>query len=167
MPVLVAGPDTDAVRALIDTSLTVDDLPDATILSDIFAGRADDRVSMWVARLGANIPDADPKLHRAAVVLTAALIARQVPHLLSERLPDYQYQRQAAGAGQSNADLADDLAGEAMRLVIDAANNIPYPQPSTFGVATGRRGWSGPTGSSTGAPVPFAYLWGQFGGSWW
>lgn len=167
MPQLAAGPDTDGVRALIDVSLTADDLPDTTILSDIFAGRADDRISLWVARLGANIADDDPKLHRAAVVLTAALLARQVPFLLSERLPDYQYQRQAAQAGQSHADMANDLAGEAMRLVIDAVNNIAYPQPVTFAVAAGRRGWSGPTGVATGGPVPTAYLWGQFGGSWW
>lgn len=166
MPVLTAGADTDAVRSLIDTSLTPDDLPDATILSDVFAGRASDRITDWVGRLGVQVPDNDPKLHRADIILTAAYLVRQVPFMLSERLPDYQYQRQA-GPPSSRQDQANDLAGEAMRMVVDAAGGtIPFPQASTFGTAAGRRGWADQSGRTSISMIPVEMLWQTFGTGW-
>jgi hypothetical protein len=155
-PTLYAPADTDAVRALISTNLSSADLTDATILSDMFGVRACDMVASWVASLGADVPLDDIKLHRAAVMLTAAFLVRQVPILLSEKLPDYSYQAQASKSDP--AQIAMDLAESAMSLVMDASGVDNYPQPPTFGVASGRRGWL--VGARYGTGVyPLQYPW--------
>jgi hypothetical protein len=144
--------DAKEVRAAIGTQVTPADVTDDLVMLDVYAGVATDRVLEWRDSLAPTLPDADPRLRRAAIYLTAALIAPTVPHLLSERTPDYQFQQQALP--DPTARVAQ-LEQEAFNAVMRAAGpGVVVPSLTVFDSADGYRGWIRPGSVITETDVP-------------
>lgn len=145
MPLLLDLADAASVRAAIGASVSASDISDETVMLDIYAGVASDRILEWRDALTTSIlvPDDDPRLRRAATFLTASLIAGSggIQHLLSERTPDYQYTAQAIPAAMLTAK-QDTLYAEAYTAVARAAGASADAAPSAgiFDTAPGGRG---------------------------
>lgn len=156
MTLLLDISDAAEVRAAIGTQVTAADVADTTVMLDVYAGVASDRIREWRDALNTSVADDDPLLRRAAIYLTAALIAPTVPHLLSERTPDYQFQQQALPDPTARI---DQLQTEAYNAVMRAAGPGAVVRPFTqFDTLQGGRGWlgSGAVITETDAPgVPF------------
>jgi len=135
---IVQPTDYGAVRAALDTSLDQAALPDATIGLPIFLDAADLEIKrrdpQWASRSG----DAATHLKNAAISMTAALLAPAVPAVASERLGDYQYQRQAVDWTARAAELRQ-LAEQELNAYLETSTTTP-DRPTMFAVASGTRG---------------------------
>jgi hypothetical protein len=154
VPLLLDISDAPEVRAAIGTQVTTADVADSTVMLDVYAGVASDRVLELRDALNAAVPNDHPLLRRATVYLTAALIAPTVPHVLSERTPDYQFQQQALPDPTARI---DQLQTEAYNAVLLAAGVDASVRSFTpFDTAQGGRGWLGRVVTETNVPgVPF------------
>jgi hypothetical protein len=131
--------DAAEVRGAIGVQVTSADVPDELVMLDVYVGVASDRVLEWRDSIDTSIADDNPYLRRAAIYLTAALIAPTVPHLLNERTPDYQVQQQALPDPTARVDW---LQAEAFNAVTKAAGPDAVVRSFTeFDVAHGTRGW--------------------------
>jgi hypothetical protein len=128
----------DSVRRAIDVTVTAAVLPDAVLLDPVSLGVTDRAVL-------ARDPDAATRTGAEAEAVTAAavywhasLFAPTVPVLVSERVTDYQYQRQpfdrAARAAWLRS-MAEELLAALSVDVVDG----PRP-PVVFDLAPGFRG---------------------------
>jgi hypothetical protein len=154
--------DAVAVRAALGANVTEAEVSDDMVMLDIYAGVASDRVLEWRDALTdeAHVPNDDPRLRRAATFLAAAFIATNVPHLLSERTPDYAYTAQALPAEMLSGK-QDSLFAEAYTAVARAVGigADMQPSPSVFDVASGVRGWWGPNTIISETQVPGRLFW--------
>lgn len=139
MPIL-SDTDYPAIRAALDVGLNAQQLPDAIIEQDIFLGAAE-------AELVRRVPDAASKtgedlkrVKRAAVWLTAALLAHSVVRITSMSIQtrDLSYSRQTFDPDEKAAELRSRAEAEiAMLLTPTAATPA---RPTMFALATGSRG---------------------------
>ena len=127
------------IRALIDLSLTAEELPAATIALPVYLGAAEAEIRrrdpQWATRTG----DARTALMQAVMHYAAGLLAPALPSIRSESYPEgYSYDREAVDyAGRGAALLA--RAGELIDSVT-APEELSALRPPTFAVARGRRG---------------------------
>jgi hypothetical protein len=129
--------DHDAVRAVIDTSLTEDVLPDATISLSAFAGAALSYVEARDPEAQTRTGDEATRLNRAVVYLTAAHLLPSVPQLVSEKLGPVSTTRLATNWQERAADLRL-RADEEIQAVLDADARAPS-RPTVFTTARGTR----------------------------
>lgn len=135
MPITV---DPNLVRAALDTWLTADDLPDATIMLPLYAGAAVREVQARDADADLRTGTARERLHVAAALLTAARLVVAVPFVTAETHGQDSYTRQTLTpedrAAVLRATAEDEIAG-----VIDVATVVVIDLPF-FRLGTGGRG---------------------------
>lgn len=129
--------DHDAVRAVIDTSLTEDVLPDLTIELSAFAGAAIDAIEARDDQAQTRTGDEAARLNRALVYLTAANLLPSVPQLVSEKLGPVSTTRLATNWQERAADLRL-RADEEIQAVLDSETVAPS-RPTVFATARGTR----------------------------
>jgi hypothetical protein len=145
MVAILAVGDFPEIRAALDVSLDITNVPDAVIALDIYLGRATE----WVvdhnpaAASYVGAVDAPSRaLRRACILATAALIAPSVPWLVQEAFENqHSYKRQVMDLGMLVADLwsqANDQIN--LSLPLDEAATTGGGKPF-FTTASGRRGW--------------------------
>ena len=145
MVVILTAADFPEIRAAIDVTIDIANLPDAVIALDINLGRATEWVVARnpVAASYAGAVDATSRaIRRACVLATAAILAPTVPWLTSETFMNRtSYKRQETDLGTLVADLWTQ-ANDQIQL------SLPVEEQATVGggkpfftVASGRRGW--------------------------
>ena len=135
---ILTSADYPTIRAAIEVTLSSEQLPDAVIAMPIYVEAAE-------AEIARRVPDAlestDPvviaTLKRAAIYLTAALIAPAVPRLTSERYGDQAYGREATDYQALAQALRNKVDDELATL--DPVAGTPV-MPMMFTLASGRRG---------------------------
>lgn len=140
---ILSPADFPEIRATLDVSLDVSNLPDATIALDINLGRATE----WVisqnpdAANYAGAVDAQSRaIRRACVLATAALIAPTLPWLVQETYTNrFGYKRQETDVGTLVADLWTQ-AGEQIKLSLPEVTTPVYGGKPFFIAVCGRRG---------------------------
>lgn len=136
MPFPIGPAQYPAVRAAIDTDLTAELLPDATIALEPFAPAAAREVQHrdpdWASRTGA---DAD-RLGRAQIYLTAALILPALPMLVERAVDDVRVRRQSLDVSARVAMLRRHAEAELAPLLVASGTE----RPALFGRAPGGRG---------------------------
>ena len=136
MPLLSAP--YDAVRAVLDVSLTLQALSDAAIGLDPFAPAAERWVLARVPNAGSLSGEALERAKAAATYETAARLAPALPNITAESVEDLRVQRQARDAARQAADLH--ARAEAEVAALTAADETVAQRPSFFALASGRRG---------------------------
>lgn len=143
MPLLSAT-DWPAIRACIDVSLTVDDVPDSVIALPQYQGAGEARVLLRfpaaLALLGAELTRA----HAAAVLFTAALVAEALPRITQEGLGRRSYTATIAHATADMLSIAANLRARAeaelAEIALAQGTYFAVVQPRMFAIARGSRG---------------------------
>lgn len=124
----------DLIRAAIDTSLTAEALPNATIALDVYLGAAEREVkardTAWASRTGDELT----ALKTAVAYLTAARLAPAVPQIVDAKDRDLSRRLQERDMMVLAAALRGYADTELQTLVVDDV------RPTMFARATGRRG---------------------------
>lgn len=130
----------EQVRAAIDTSLTEDDLPDATIALDLYAGAA----NRWLLRRDSDaatrMGDDAASVTLAAVLYCAALLVGAIPRLTQENHDGVTSYTRAL---ETPAQIAERLlarAEDALAGVLEPSAPTTASIPTMFTRASGRRG---------------------------
>lgn len=138
MPLLTAV-DYPEVRAALDVSLTAVDLPDAIIALPIYEPAAEAEVLRRDPAAATRTGTQGQQIHIAAVLLTAALLAPQMPVIVREQDDStYSVQRQPVDLAALAAQLQQ-RAIEALAVVLEVDQVTP-DRPTFFALASGRRG---------------------------
>jgi len=120
MPVTLSTSEFEQSRKLVDITLTVDQLPDAVLAADAYAGEA----VRWVS---ARTSNTDENAKAAAVYVLAALVMPAVPKLLSESNAGYSYSQQ-----QTNV---DKRVAQLLAMAEDAIARSEAANPTDVGTA--------------------------------
>jgi hypothetical protein len=129
-----------AIRAALDVSLTAQQLPDATIAQDIFAGAAEGELLRRVPDAASKTGDDLKRVKRALVWLTAALLAHSVVRItsMSVQTRDLSYSRQTFDPEEKAAELRSRAEAE-IAMLLTPSEATPS-RPTMFTVAPGYRG---------------------------
>lgn len=142
---ILTSAECDAVRAAIDTSLKGTQLPNATILLDIYAGEADDAVIKRDPDAESRSGDEATLVKRAATYYCASLLVPAVVRLtsVSTQARDLNIQRNLVEPGK----LADELWARGdgvLDQLLQPSANLPE-RPRMF--TTARAGRAQPLSS--------------------
>lgn len=136
---ILSGSDYNSIRGVLDTSLEVDDLPDAVIALPVYAARAEllllARDPLALTRIGTEAQ----RIKLAAIFFTASLIAPAIPAITSLKADEIQYARTVdwnARAGELRA-----LADAEIDAVLSPDNQDDADRPLAFTLAQGGRSW--------------------------
>lgn len=136
MPIITST-DYPVVRAALDTSFDITDLPDAVIGLRIYHAAAEREVKKRIPNAETLTGDSLERVKDATIYLIAARLAPSVPRILAETMDDgYQYQR------ANQQDWAK-LAAELRRLAdaeITEALQLTAPNLAHFKRGLGGRG---------------------------
>jgi hypothetical protein len=140
---ILTASDFPEIRATLDVSLDITNLPDAVIALDIYLGRATE----WVmsrnpaAETYTGAVDATSRaIRRACVLATAALIAPSLPWLTQETYENQiGYKRVAVDLNSLVADLWSQASAQ-MDLSLPTDDAPVYGGKPFFTTAKGRRG---------------------------
>lgn len=130
------------IRAVLDTSLTSTQVPDAMIEYSIYLGRAEREIigmypsAQTVVTAGTDTA-AIAVIKRATIYLVAALLAPAIPRLLKEHLGIYNYTRKMQELDEQVDYLRGMVESELSTIVDIAFSDII---PTLFTVARGNRG---------------------------
>jgi hypothetical protein len=145
MAAILAATDFPEVRAALDVSLDITNLPDDVIALDIYLGRATEWVISRNAAAAAYVGAVDAAsraIRRACILATAALVAPSLPWLSQETYENqHSYKRQEVDLGSLVADLwsqANDQIEASLPVDERAVSGGGKP---FFTTAKGRRGW--------------------------
>lgn len=141
---IIAVADFPEVRAALDVSLDITNLPDSVIALDIYRGRATDWVisrNPAAASWSGSVDAPSIAIRRACILATAALLAPSLPWLIQETFEhQVSYKRQETDLqmlvsdlwSQANAQIDLSLPDDG---VVTTGGGKPF-----FTVARGRRG---------------------------
>lgn len=120
------------VRALIDISLTADDLSDDQIGLDSFKGEAVEIIEHAVASLSEEQQtEYATQIKRAAIRLTASFLAPKVPILTSEVLEGDKFTFADKNFAKVSADLEKEAFGIVARI-LKAVSDTPTETSTSF-----------------------------------
>ena len=139
MPIL-SNTDYPAIRAALDVGLNAQQLPDAIIAQDIFLGAAEAELVRRVPDAAGKTGDDLNRVKRAAVWLTAALLAHSVVRITSMSIQtrDLSYSRQTFDPDEKAAELRSRAEAE-IAMLLTPTDATPA-RPTMFTLATGGRG---------------------------
>jgi len=139
MPIL-SDTDYPAIRAALDVGLNAQQLPDAIIEQDIFLGAAEAELVRRVADAAGKTGDDLNRVKRAAVWLTAALLAHSVVRItsMSVQTRDLSYSRQTFDPDEKAAELRSRAEAE-IAMLLTPTDATPA-RPTMFTLAGGGRG---------------------------
>lgn len=133
MPILQAN-EYPEVRALIDTNLTSDDLPDDIIAMGVYQGEAEDLVVRWDPDAASRTGDELLKVKRAICCLIAAELILTQPEKYAARI---EASVSVTQFYRSPRQRADELKGRAQTIIndlldSDATDDVYLPKAFTL-----------------------------------
>lgn len=137
---ILTSADYPAIRAALDVGLNAQQLPDATIELDTFAGAAEAELVRRIPDAALLVDDDLKRVKRALVWLTAALLAHSVVRITSMSIQtrDLSYSRQTFDPDEKAAELRGRAEAEIAMLL--EPNETTPAMPTMFTLATGGRG---------------------------
>lgn len=126
------------IRAALDVSLDSDMLPDDTISMSIYAGAAEAEVIARDPDAATRTGDELTHIQNAIILITAALLAPAVPHIMEARQDQQSYKRNQIDWAVRAAELRRQADVE-IAAVLEPSEATPG-RPTMFATAAGTRG---------------------------